>query len=257
MTIALVLILALNSIRNSHFFSDPLGWFISMLLIIPGVIIGITIHEYAHALAAYKLGDMTPKYQKRVSLSPIRHIDPIGFVALLLIGFGWGKPVQVNPYAFRKPRRDNLITDVAGIATNFVFAFIFMGLTYLLIRTVGANLTGITDSDSIMGFLNSLNYARYLESTPAHTFIFYAVLVLYYIIWMNLVLMIFNLLPVPPLDGFGIVTEIFNLRGKPIYDKIYMMGFPILIVLIIFNIPSLVISPIIKAIFNLFQLVFF
>jgi Zn-dependent protease len=254
MTIVLVLILAMNSIRHSDFFTDPLGWFIQMLLIVPGVIIGITIHEYAHALAAYKLGDMTPKYQKRVSLNPIRHIDPIGFVALLLIGFGWGKPVQVNPYAFRKPRRANLITDVAGIATNFVFAFIFMGLTYLFIRTVGANVTGITGSASLTGFLSSV---QYLDGTLAHTFVFYVGLVLYYVIWMNLVLMIFNLLPVPPLDGFGIVTEIFNLRGKPIYDKIYMMGFPILIILIIFNIPSIVISPAIRGIFKFFEIIFF
>jgi Zn-dependent protease len=217
---------------DNDFFRDPLGWIINMLIIIPGVIIGITVHEYAHALAAYKLGDMTPKYQKRVSLNPIRHIDPIGFVALLLIGFGWGKPVQVNPYAFRKnPRRSNLITDVAGIATNFVMAFLFMGLMKLLFVTLGATLP--------------------------YDVLYYTVRVMSGIVLMNLVLMIFNLLPVPPLDGFGIVTEIFDLRNKPIYDQLYNMGFPILMFLIILNIPSRVISPIINALYTMFEAVFF
>jgi Zn-dependent protease len=239
---------------NNNLLQDPLGWIINMLLIVPGVIIGITIHEFAHAFAAYKLGDMTPKYQKRVSLNPIRHIDPIGFVALLFIGFGWGKPVQVNPYAFRKPRSANIITDVAGIATNFVFAFIFMGLTYLFVSTAGAGITGVTDPTSLNGFMSSVAWSA---STSADVFVYYTTVVLYYVIWMNLVLMIFNLLPIPPLDGFGLVTEIFNLRGKPIYDTVYRMGFPILIALIIFNIPSRIISPIIDAIFRMFEAVFF
>jgi Zn-dependent protease len=230
-SIGLIVILAARSILNNNFFADPLAWIIDMLVIVPGIIIGITVHEYAHAVAAYKLGDMTPKYQKRVSLNPLRHIDPIGFVALLLIGFGWGKPVEVNPYAFRNPRRSNLITDVAGIATNFVVAFLFMGLMKLAIV--------------------------YLEPVISYEAMYYTVRVLSNIVLMNLVLMIFNLLPVPPLDGFGIVTEIFNLRNTPIYDRLYAMGFPILMFLIILNVPSRVISPIINGIYNMFQAVFF
>jgi Zn-dependent protease len=230
-SIGLIIILAVRSIVDNNFFSDPLGWIINMLIIIPGVIIGITVHECAHAVAAYKLGDMTPKYQKRVSLNPLRHIDPIGFVALLLIGFGWGKPVQVNPYAFKNPRRSNLITDVAGIATNFVMAFIFMGLIKLVIVTLG-------------------------QSIP-YDVLYYTVRVMSAIVTMNLVLMIFNLLPVPPLDGFGIITEIFNLRGTPIYDRLYQMGFPILMFLIILDVPARVISPIINAIYVMFEAVFF
>jgi Zn-dependent protease len=234
-TVVLIAVLAVRSIMNNNFFNDPLGWLIDILLLVPGIIIGITVHEYAHALAAYKLGDMTPKYQKRVSLNPVRHIDPIGFVALLLIGFGWGKPVEVNPYAFKNSRRSNLITDVAGIATNFVFAFIFMGLTSLFVHTVGVQAGGIT----------------------GNAFVYYTCQVLVNIVIMNLVLMIFNLLPVPPLDGFGIITEIFNLRGKPIYNQLYAMGFPLLILLIVLNVPSRVISPVINAIFTLLENIFF
>jgi Zn-dependent protease len=202
-----------------------------MALLLPAIIIGITVHEFAHAFAAYKLGDQTPKLQGRVSLNPVRHVDPMGFIALLLIGFGWGKPVEVNPYAFKRRRLCNLITDIAGIVTNFIFAIVFMGIIRILYSAAPVFLMGTVGD--------------------------YLVTVLLYAVQMNLVLMIFNLLPVPPLDGFGVITEIFNLRGKPIYNQIYNMGFPILILLIILNIPSKVISPIIDFLFQFIQSVFF
>jgi Zn-dependent protease len=231
-------ILLVMRVLDYDFFSHPLlslkSMFTQMLYIIPGIIIGITVHEFAHAFVAYKLGDQTPKIQKRVSLNPYRHVDPIGFVALLIIGFGWGKPVQVNPYAFKHPRRDNLLTDVAGVITNFIIAFLFAGLASLILKNLGTQMYMIGP-----GFYMAVSE------------------VLTYAIYMNLVLMIFNLLPVPPLDGFGIITEIFNLRGKPIYTQIYNMGFPILMILIIFRIPSKVISPIIEAIFSFIMGIFF
>jgi len=231
-SVILIVILAINMIKGSDLFSNPLGWLQNILLILPGIILGITVHEWAHAFVAYKLGDNTPKLQGRVSLNPIRHIDPVGLIALLFIGFGWGKPVMVNPYAFKHPRRDNLLTDVAGITLNFILAF------------------------AIMGILRAyVGYA--VGTTPTSEFdisVFWAIsTIFYYAIWMNLVLMIFNLLPVPPLDGFGIVTEAFNLRGKPAYDMIYNAGFPILMILILFNIPSLVIQPIISGLFDFIQ----
>jgi Zn-dependent protease len=219
--------------RGSGLFSDPLGWLKNILFILPGIVIGITVHEWAHAWTAYKLGDTTPKLQGRVSLNPARHIDPVGLIALIFIGFGWGRPVMVNPYAFRRPRRDNLLTDVAGITLNFIVAFAVMGVLRAYV--------GYAAGDAL-----SVNIASFQ--------IVYTIL--QYIVWMNLVLMIFNLLPVPPLDGFGIVTEIFNLRGKPIYHTIYNAGFPILIALILFNVPSLVIAPVISALFDFLYGVF-
>jgi Zn-dependent protease len=233
MVLILFLVLIMRAVSSGELFSHPLQWLIGMLVLLPGIVIGITIHEWAHAFAAYKLGDMTPKLQGRVTLNPAKHIDPMGFVALLLIGFGWGRPVEVNPYAFRHRRRDNLITDIAGIFTNFVFAFVFMGILRLL-------------NDFAPDFL----YIHF-----AGEYYMYSIFML--AVQMNLVLMIFNLLPVPPLDGFGVVTEIFNLRGKPIYNTIYNMGFPILILLIIFNIPSKVISPVISFLFDFIWGVFF
>jgi Zn-dependent protease len=226
-SIILIVILAINMIRNSSLFSDPIEWFQNILLLLPGIIIGITIHEWGHAWTAYKLGDPTPKLQGRVSLNPVRHIDPIGLIALIFIGFGWGKPVMVNPYAFRRPRRDNLLTDIAGITLNFIVAFAVMGVMRAYVGYVAGDAYAV--SETSFGII---------------------IAILQNIIWMNLVLMIFNLLPVPPLDGFGIVTEVFNLRGKPIYQMIYNAGFPILIILILFNVPSLVIRPVISALFE-------
>jgi Zn-dependent protease len=229
--VVFAIILLVMTFLENDFFSNPLAALklrgLQMLYLLPGIIIGITVHEFAHAFVAYKLGDITPKLQKRVSLNPYRHIDPLGFVALLLIGFGWGKPVQVNPYAFKHSRRDNLLTDIAGIFTNFIVAFLFMGISKLV--------------------FDNFAYQLYTMN-PA--FAGAIIQILYSAIIMNLVLMIFNLLPVPPLDGFGIITEIFNLRGKPIYMQIYNAGFPILMVLIIFRIPSKIISPIINGIFS-------
>ncbi|MDR3072764.1 MAG: site-2 protease family protein [Clostridiales Family XIII bacterium] len=226
----MMIVLVLMAIINSDFLDDPIAWFFRVLTLLPGIVLGITIHEFAHAFTAYKLGDNTAKREKRVSLNPIRHIDPIGFVALFLVGFGWGKPVPVNPHAFKHPRRDNLLVDVAGVITNFILAFLLTGALKLFY-----------DAST------SMNY---------HTFnIISEVLVA--AISINLVLMIFNLLPVPPLDGFGVVTEVFNLRNKPIYYQIYNAGMPILLLLVVFNIPSRVISPIVSAVSKFLFSIFF
>jgi Zn-dependent protease len=226
----LFILLAARMLLRDSFLDDPLEWVISTLLLLPGIVIGITLHEFAHAFAAYKLGDPTPKLQRRVTLNPLAHMEPLGIAALLLVGFGWGKPVEVNPMAFRRQRLCTLIVDVAGVATNLLVAIIFMGILRMA-------------ADSIMAINGQAGY--------------YLLAMLQNVIWMNLVLMIFNLLPVPPLDGFGIITEIFNLRGSAIYYKIYNAGFPILMLLFLFNIPSRIISPVINAIYGFLVGVFF
>jgi Zn-dependent protease len=231
--IIMIAVLAYQSVMEGRIFSDPLGWLIDQLLFLPGIIIAITFHEFAHAFAAYKLGDMTPKFQRRVNLNPLSHIDPVGFIALFTIGFGWGRPVMVNPYAFRKRRLYNFIVDIAGITTNFILAILFMGLLKLYIVFLFPHMAMTEGSWQIISTL--------FTNT----------------IWINLVLMIFNLLPVPPLDGFGIITEIFDLREKAIYQKIYNLGFPILMVLIFFNVTGKIISPIISALYGFLTLVFF
>ncbi|MDR1271698.1 MAG: site-2 protease family protein [Clostridiales Family XIII bacterium] len=211
----MVILLALLLVRGVGRGTGGNIWdfILETLYYLPGIVVGITVHEFAHAFAAYKLGDNTPKDQGRVTLNPLAHIDPIGLIALIFLHFGWGKPVQVNPFAFRKNARlCNIVTDLAGVATNFVVAFLFGGLYFFLWRA-GVSL----DSAGMM--------------------------ILYYAVVMNLVLMVFNLLPIPPLDGFGVVTEIFDLRRKPWYGSVYSYGNIILLVVIITGGTSYILGP--------------
>ncbi|MDR0851365.1 MAG: site-2 protease family protein [Clostridiales Family XIII bacterium] len=236
MMVVMFIVLAASMILQGDVLSHPLQWLIWKLFIIPGIIIGITVHEFAHAIAAYKLGDPTPKIQKRVTLNPLAHIEPIGLIALLLIGFGWGKPVQVNPYAFRRERLYNFITDIAGVVTNFIMAILFTGI-YRIVE-------------------NALLHMTFAGNHTQYYIMYYLCIVIQCVIYMNLVLMIFNLLPVPPLDGFGIITELFDLRRKPIYHQIYNAGFPILIVLIMLQVPARVIAPVIRFFYHLLANIF-
>ena len=179
---------------------------INKLLFLPGIIIGITFHEAAHGYVSHWLGDPTPKNQGRLSLNPLAHIDPMGFIALLLVGFGWGKPVMIDPRYYKNPKRDELFVSLAGVTTNLIIAIIFAVIQILLIKTGIAYSLGST--------WNMLN------------------LMIQYIVFVNLVLMCFNLLPIPPLDGFSVITQIFDLRRYDWYYKLYNNGFFILMALV-------------------------
>jgi Zn-dependent protease len=203
-------------------FNDPVAWLFGMILRIPGLVIGISAHEFAHAKAADMLGDPTPRMQGRVTLNPVRHFDPIGLIALILIGFGWGKPVQISPQNFRNVRRSSFIVSIAGVTMNFVLAFLFCGL-FVFFGTAG-----------LVG--SRLGYIVWM--------------ILDNIVWLNLALMIFNLLPVPPLDGFNILTEIFDLRRYRFWYTLYNFGFPILMVLIMLGVTGRIMTPALRFLYN-------
>jgi Zn-dependent protease len=217
--IIFLIFMVYNSVRMGRF-DDPGQWLYGVLLLLPAIVVGITFHEFMHAYSAYKLGDQTPKVQGRVTLNPLKHIDPIGIIILIFVGFGWGKPVQVNPYAFKGNKRlANLIVNVAGVGMNFFLAVIFSGVVVALEYGV---------------YMNQIPYSDPLG-------VFYSILIM--IVRINLVLMLFNLLPVPPLDGFGIITEVFNLRQFSWHRQLYNNGMIILlfiVILPIFNGQSLV-----------------
>ena len=117
----LIVVLLSNAFRRGAF-SDPMNWLMGELMMLPGIIIGLAFHEFAHAAVAFKLGDPTPKMQGRVTINPLAHIDPVGLAALLFAGFGWGVPVQINPSNFKKRRRDELLVSLAGVTMNLVIA---------------------------------------------------------------------------------------------------------------------------------------
>lgn len=142
---------------------------IAFLILAVGLIISITIHEFAHAFTADKLGDPTPRSQDRVTLNPLSHLDPMGTVLLLLVGFGWGKPVMFNPYNLKNVQRDTVMIALAGPASNIILAFLL---------------------------------ALLLPWLP------FSAMIWQFVITINLALAAFNLLPIHPLDGSKILMGI-------------------------------------------------
>ena len=193
-------------------------WIYDTLVSLPGIIIALTFHEAAHGYMSYWLGDPTPKIQGRLSLNPVHHIDPLGFITLLLFGFGWGEPVQIHPGYYKHRRRDEFLVSIAGVTMNLLLAVI----TSFVIKAI----------------LNNMTEAFYYGIGE---------------ILLDVLLYMFsiNLLPVPPLDGFGIVTQIFNLQKYDWYWKIYQNGFAILMLLIVFNITDRIIGPVSSFFYNL------
>lgn len=108
------------SLPLQQLISDPGTFLYTMLLALPGIIIGLSLHEFAHAYVSYKLGDVTPMVQGRVTISPFAHIDPIGFLLLMLFGFGYGKPVEINPNNYKNPRRDEIFVALAGVILSLI-----------------------------------------------------------------------------------------------------------------------------------------
>ena len=153
------------------------------LLSIPAILIALTVHEYAHGYAAYRLGDPTARSLGRLSLNPLHHLDPIGTLCMLFFHFGWAKPVPINARYFKKPRRDMAITAMCGPLANLLLAFIGAFLYVALL--IGAN-----------ALLQQITVSPFIYRLIEYTLLFF-----YYFHFVNLTLGLFNCLPIPPLDG--------------------------------------------------------
>ena len=158
-------------------------WLLDFLMTLPVILIALSVHELMHGYAAYWLGDSTAKYMGRLSMNPLHHIDPIGFIALVFFHIGWAKPVVVDARNFKKPKRDMAICSLAGPLANFVLAFLSSFLLLFLYR---------------IGVKNAL----FGDGTNAFSVLFQMV---QYMILINLGLGVFNLIPIPPLDGSKIL----------------------------------------------------
>ncbi len=221
-----MLLLLMAYYASRQILSDPAGWFMTKLLILPGIVIGLAFHEFAHAFVAERLGDPTPRLQGRVTLNPLAHIDPIGFIALLFVGFGWGIPVEIDPRSFKNRRRDELMVSLAGVVMNLLLAIVFTIILKVFITATGA----WPSMDSMVGMAGEI---------------------IFYVIWINLVLMVFNLLPIPPLDGFNVITELFDLRKYDWWYTVYNNGFIILLVLIALDFTDRIMNPILDFFWNI------
>jgi Zn-dependent protease len=205
------------------------------------VLFAITIHEAAHAWTASRLGDPTAAALGRASLNPIVHIDPIGTIlfplALILLSrgagpvFGWAKPVPYNPYNLRDPRKGGLWISFAGPIANILAATAAV-LAFQVIKVFGARLPASTA------------LARPLEGLT---------LVLLFMALINISLAIFNLIPIPPLDGSGILTGLLSARHAAAYERLRPYGFLILILLMYSGFLTLIFSPVHRFILSLFR----
>ncbi len=190
-----------------------------LLLSLPAVLWAITFHEFCHGYAAYRLGDPTAMRSGRLTLNPLAHLDPVGALLLLVARFGWAKPVPIDPRFFKNPGRDMVIVSLAGAAGNIATAF----LAGLLMRVM-----------------------------PKALLMNYAVLnFMVLMVFINLGLAVFNLLPIPPLDGSKILYVLLPPRWMEAYYKLERYGMLILMVLVIFGVVQQVMSPVVRFIASL------
>lgn len=192
---------------------------VSTLLILPGLILGLTVHEYSHAKMSDKLGDPTPERQGRLTLNPLKHMDPVGTICLLFAGFGWGKPVVIDPTYYRNPAKDNMKVALAGPVSNFILAFILFLIQALVYVFV-----------------------------PNSEIISLLILVLHLAAYINLSLGVFNLLPFPPLDGSKIWGYFLKGKAKAFMWNLEKYSTIILIILFATQLPSYIITPVVNGI---------
>ena len=202
---------------------------LNLLLTIPGVLIALTFHEFAHAFAANKLGDETPKRQGRLNLNPLSHIDPVGFIFLIVAGFGWGKPVQIDIRNFKGKysiSKAEAIVSAAGPIMNFILAFVFMIIYYVL----------FTITDVITGL--SIQWQQIIEILISYT------------ISINIGLGVFNLIPVPPLDGSKILMHFLPYKAKEWFYRNSQKFYLVFLILIVTGLSSVILTPIFSVVFN-------
>lgn len=188
---------------------------IDFLTILPGILIALTFHEFAHGAAAFAMGDDTAKRSGRLSLDPLKHIDPMGFLMLLLVRFGWAKPVPINENNFKNRNVGLFLVSIAGIAMNLVLALVFHFITYFSI--------GVIDVPAYYQVMNG-------------------------IVRINIMLAAFNLLPIPPLDGSKIIYSFLPLKLRYKFYQYESYGSIILLLLLISGSIGFLLSPVISAI---------
>ncbi|QNU65332.1 site-2 protease family protein [Ruminiclostridium herbifermentans] len=197
----------------------------NILMTLPGILLGFVLHEFAHAIVADKLGDPTPRSQGRITLDPRVHIDIVGFILILIAGFGWAKPVMTNPRNYKNLRRDSILVSIAGPLTNLLLASAFIFLM------------------KIFNYSNAFSANEQLQDIIGNMLLFSA--------YINVVLFSLNILPLPALDGYHVITNLFNTWKYRIFNILEQYGMFIFILLAITGILGKILNPIISFVFNI------
>ncbi len=199
-----------------------------LLVSVPGVLIAITFHEFAHGYVAYKLGDNTAKLEGRLSLNPLDHLDPIGTLMLLLAGFGWGKPVNVNPSNYTRKismEKGEALVSLAGPLMNIILSIIFAIIYFAIYKFANVTFLSSTVGSVLMLLISAT-------------------------ISINVGLGIFNLIPLPPLDGSKIIMPFLPYKAKQWFRNNEQIFYIIFVVIWITGIAGIIISPAINVVYT-------
>lgn len=208
------------------------GNILGILLTLPGVILALSFHEFAHAFAADRLGDPTPRNQGRLTLDPLKHIDPVGIFLLIVAHIGWGKPVQINSNNFSKvsKTKGEAIVAIAGPIMNFILAFILIIIFYLVMLFIPGS--GLIKSMQGINILNII------------------VTLIYNAIVVNIGLGVFNLIPIPPLDGSKVFLQFLPYKAQRwINEKLPIISI-IFLILCLTGLLGYITGPVISAVMN-------
>lgn len=263
------------------FFTDPKGMLIFLLLAMPGRIIALSAHEFAHAWMADRCGDPTARYLGRLTLNPLKHIDIVGLLMMLFVGIGWAKPVPVNPINYRNYRKDDLKVSIAGVTMNFILfvlaaivMFTFLGAALAqvpqyptaYIAPIDAEIFTTTYEGSRVlmwaegdgYYYNELSFllanapyaADYLITPVFGQIAGYIYQMLGYFVVVNIMLAVFNLIPLPPLDGYHVLNDLVLKRSLFADQKGMLIGTAILYGLFFTNILDKILAAIQTFIFT-------
>ena len=212
-----------------QFFS--LVYWIGKLLTLPAILLAISMHEFAHGFVSAKLGDPTPRATGRLSFNPLAHIDWVGALCLFFFGFGWAKPVQIDPRYYKHKKLGIILVSLAGVVMNFILAFLLTIVCVLMIRFIGPPVPGA-------------------EGVGRAYNIFY--LMVYYGVTINIGLGVFNLIPIPPLDGSKVLFAVLPNKYYNFILKYERYGMIILVLLLFTDVLTYILTPCSNFIFNLF-----
>ena len=197
------------------------NFLINAITSLPGIVIAMVIHEWAHARVAYALGDYTPKLMGRLTLNPAAHVDPIGLLMLFFVHFGWAKPVQINLNNFENPRRADILVSLAGPFANFITAFVTLLVMVALIKF------GFPMTEGMQAVLST-------------------------IMIINVNFGIFNLIPIPPLDGFHVLRNLLPYEMAEKLEALERYSFLILIVILMTPVISIIFVPMQRFVLTIF-----